>query len=64
MTGPYVIDQQAGLYAEDSTMKKLGNGLGEKNAKSWNPKSVPDKRWTGTNQKNVESEKRKGAGQK
>ncbi len=47
-------------------MAKQGNGLGEDNAKSWNPASVggysrglqPPK--TGT----VEDEKRKGAGQK
>jgi len=45
-------------------MKKKGNGLGESNAKSWNPKSMRDDRWAGAGQKNVESEHRKGAGQK
>ena len=46
--------------------KKCGNGLGEGNAKSWNPKSVGDyKRGLQNNFKgNVESEMRKGAGQK
>lgn len=47
-------------------MKKKGNGLGEDNAKSWNPKAVGDyKRGLKDNFKgNVESEKRKGAGAK
>ena len=43
---------------------KQGNGLGEKNAKSWNPNSM--KLWphAGAGQSKVEDEKRKGAGQK
>ena len=44
--------------------KKVGNGLGDKNAKSWNPKSIRSDKHAGAGQKNVESEKRKGAGQK
>lgn len=45
---------------------KKGNGLGEKNAKSWNPGSVGDYKrgMQMTNQKSVPNEKRKGAGQK
>lgn len=45
---------------------KQGNGLGEGNAKSWNPASVGDyKRGLQEPQTGkVESEKRKGAGQK
>ena len=66
MTGQYVIDHQAGLYAVGvrTMSKKQGNGLGENNAKSWNPKSMRDDRWAGAGQKKVESEHRKGAGQK
>lgn len=65
MTGQYVIDLEEGLYfSESSTMKNKGNGLGENNAKSWNPKSMRDDRWAGAGQKNVPSEHRKGAGQK
>jgi hypothetical protein len=44
--------------------KKLGNGLGEKNAKSWDPKSMRDYGFKGPGQGKVESEHRKGAGQK
>jgi hypothetical protein len=44
--------------------KSKGNGLGENNAKSWNPKSMKAYTHVGAKQKNVESEKRKGAGQK
>lgn len=43
---------------------KQGNGLGEKNAKSWNPGSMKAYTHAGAGQKTVESEKRKGAGQK
>ena len=47
---------------------KMGNGLGEKNAKSWNPKSMrtyeKGNKWVGAGQKDIPSEKRKGAGQK
>ncbi len=41
-----------------------GNGLGEGNAKSWNPKSMKKYTHAGAGQKNVEPGKRKGAGQK
>ncbi len=46
--------------------KKCGNGLGEGNAKSWNPGSVGGySRGLQNNFKgNVEKEMRKGAGQK
>jgi hypothetical protein len=48
--------------------KSTGNGLGEKNAKSWNPSSMrtveKGNKHAGAGQKNVESGKRKGAGQK
>ena len=43
---------------------KQGNGLGEKNAKSWNPASMRGYGFKGPGQGKVESEKRKGAGQK
>ena len=45
---------------------KKGNGLGENNAKSWNPKAVGDYKrgMQMTNQRKVEDEKRKGAGAK
>ena len=43
---------------------KQGNGLGEKNAKSWNPNSMKMHSHAGAKQSKVESEKRKGAGQK
>ena len=49
---------------QEQVMKKKGNGLGESNAKSWNPKSIRNDRWSGAGQKNVPSEHRKGAGQK
>ena len=44
--------------------KMKGNGLGEKNAKSWNPGSVRNERGPDFGQKTVESHTRKGAGQK
>jgi len=43
---------------------KKGNGLGEKNAKSWNPKSIRDERAPDFGQKKVPSCDRKGAGKK
>jgi len=47
---------------------KQGNGLGEGNAKSWNPGSMrtveSGNKHAGAGQKDVESENRKGAGQK
>ena len=47
-------------------MRKKGNGLGENNAKSWNPKAVGDYKrgLQKTSQGKVEGEKRKGAGAK
>lgn len=45
-------------------MKMKGNGLGEKNAKSWNPKSIRNERAPSFNQGKVEPHTRKGAGQK
>ncbi len=46
----------------------VGNGLGEKNAKSWNPGSMrkyeSGHKHVGAGQKNVESANRPGAGQK
>lgn len=45
--------------------KKCGNGLGEGNAKSWNPNSVGDyKRGLQSPGSKAEHEKRPGAGQK
>ncbi len=47
--------------------KAQGNGLGDKNAKSWNPSSMrtfEKNKHVGAGQKNVEPGKRKGAGQK
>ena len=44
--------------------KKVGNGLGDKNAKSWNPSSIRSEKHARAGQKKVESENRKGAGQK
>ena len=45
-----------------------GNGLGEGNAKSWNPKSMrtyeKGNKHVGAGQKDIPSENRKGAGQK
>ena len=43
---------------------KKGNGLGEKNAKSWNPKSIRDERAPSFGQGKVAPANRKGAGQK
>ena len=46
---------------------KKGNGLGEGNAKSWNPGSMrkyESNKHAGAGQKKVEPGKRKGAGQK
>ena len=46
-------------------MKKMkGNGLGEQNAKSWNPKSVRNDKPADTGQRNSPDHNRKGAGQK
>lgn len=47
-------------------MSKKGNGLGEGNAKSWNPKSVGgySRGLKAPKTGNVPSEQRKGAGQK
>ncbi len=45
----------------------VGNGLGERNAKSWNPNSIrkyESNKHVGAGQKNVESANRPGAGQK
>ena len=47
--------------------KKIGNGLGDKNAKSWNPGSMrkyEGNKHAGAGQKNIPSENRKGAGEK
>ncbi len=47
---------------------KQGNGLGDNNAKSWNPNSMrtveKGNKHAGAGQKNVEPHTRKGAGQK
>ena len=48
--------------------KKVGNGLGDKNAKSWNPGSMrkyeAGNKHAGAGQASIPSEKRKGAGEK